>query len=158
MNVIDVKYFLKVLISIKKESALILLLLHLKIQVLLLAEGLLGHNKGTQPLPGHVAALLVQPVVVLHDACHHHVSALQVKCDLASSLLLDNDSHPLGLGGEWENLQDCVVEHRAGGGAQLHRRKVSVDQGQARFFSPFHQRNLDKKILIRDKFVYREWG
>lgn len=39
--------------------------------------------------------LLLQPVVVLDNACHHHVSALHVEGDLSSRLILEHICLPL---------------------------------------------------------------
>lgn len=40
--------------------------------------------------------LLLQPVVVLDNACHHHVSALHVEGDLSGRLILEHICLPLG--------------------------------------------------------------
>lgn len=41
------------------------------------------------------AYLLLQPVVVLHDASHHHVSTLHVEGDLSRRLVLGNKHLPV---------------------------------------------------------------
>ena len=105
----------------------------LEIVVLFLRERLLGHDERPQPLPGHVVHLLLEPVVVLHDRGHDGVGALHVEHDLARLLVLEDDAHPLRLGGEGERLEDGEAEDVFvwGGAAQFHRAQVAVNKSQA---------------------------
>lgn len=84
--------------------------LRLEVVVLLDGERLLGDHQRAESFARHVATLLVQPVVVLHDRGHDDVGAFEIERDFSSHRVLHDDSHALAFAGEREDLQDLELQ------------------------------------------------
>ena len=109
-----------------------------EMRVRLLAELTAGHDERTKALTGHVRALLLEPVVALHDLRHHDVRALLEESDLARLRVADDDAHSLRLGREREDVEHFEVDPRAGGGLQLDPSPVAERQAEAYGLGPLH--------------------
>ena len=102
----------------------------------------LGHDERPKSLPSHIPSLLFQPIVPLYDLGHDHVRPFLQERDLTRCLVANDDSHPLGLGCEREDVQNVEGKVVAGWSLEFDQGAVTENQGEANGFRPLHDSNL----------------
>ena len=120
----------------------------------LLGQPLAPDDERAQTLARHVPALLLEPVIRLHDRGHDHVGTLLVEDELAGRPIAHDERHALRLGREGEDLKHIERQRRAVGRPQLHRRPIARRQRQPDRLGEANNRNLVRRgRLIRHRAV-----
>ena len=96
--------------------------------VRLFAHPLLARYERPGTFPGYIPGLFFQPIVPLRDLSHDHIRTVLQKRDFSRALVTNDDSHPLGLGREWEHVQNVEAKMVAGWGLEFDQRAVAENQ------------------------------